>query len=444
VRNVLLGGLLLCTAAQAAAQVGLPAVRLPALPPVIAPALPAAGLPPLTGEAAAALGELSSGSLRELRQQRIRELLRRHRDVLEADPHGAPIVRGELLAFSPQPAALQLALAAGYTVVRERALEELGARLVVLHAPGDTARSLTRLEDLDPAGSYDFNHVYLPSGAPARAAEGAPSPAAGAAATASEPAPAAVRAGLIDDGVDAHHAALDAVTIHAHGCAGAPLPAVHGTAVASLLAGHAGHFRGAAPGAELYAADVFCGRPTGGAVDDVAEAFAWLMRERVPVINVSLVGPPNRTLESVVAGAVARGYLIVAAVGNDGPAAPPLYPAAWPGVVGVTAVDARRRVLAEAERGPQVKLAAPGADMAAARTPRGYALVRGTSFAAPIVAGLLAQALRSPDRAAAEEALTALERQALHPGAPGPDPAYGYGLVGVQLAPPQTLALQTQ
>lgn len=443
-RNVLLGGLLLCTAAQAAAQVGLPAVRLPNLPPVGAPALPAVGLPPLTGEAAAALGELSSGSLRELRQQRIRELLRRHRDVLEADPHGAPIVRGELLAFSPQRGALELALAAGYTVVRERALDELGARLVVLHAPDDTARSLARLESIDPAGSYDFNHLYLPSGESSAAAEAAPSPAARTTPSASAPAPAALRVGLIDDGVDAHHTALEAVTIHVHGCAAAPLPAVHGTAVASLLAGHAGHFRGAAPGAELYAADVFCGLPTGGAVDEVAEAFAWLMHEQVPVINVSLVGPPNRTLESVVAGAIARGHLVVAAVGNDGPAAPPLYPAAWPGVVGVTAVDARHRVLPEAERGPQVKLAAPGADMSAARTPRGYAPVRGTSFAAPIVAGLLAQALRSPDKAAAEEALTTLERQALHPGAPGPDPVYGYGLVGADLAPSEALALRSQ
>jgi subtilisin family serine protease len=441
VRKLLLIGLLACVAAQAVAQVGLPPVRLPNLPAANLPALPAVGLPPLTGDAAAALGELDTRSLRELRQQRIRELLRRHRDVLEADPQGAPIVRGELLAFAPQPGVLEVALAAGYTVVRERVLAELGARLIVLHAPDDTARSLTRLQGIDPAGSYDFNHLYLPSGL----ASAAPDPAPPAAvASSAEPAPAAARVGLIDDGVDAHHVALDAVSIHPHGCGGAVLAAVHGTAVASLLAGRAGRFRGAAPGAELYAADVFCGRPTGGAVDEVAEAFAWLMHERVPVINVSLVGPANRTLESVVAGAVARGYLIVAAVGNDGPAAPPLYPAAWPGVVGVTAVDARRRVLPEAERGPQVKFAAPGADMTAARTPRGYALVRGTSFAAPIVAGLLAQALHSPDRASADLALSGLEQRALHLGAPGLDPAYGYGLVGAELAPPPALALRPQ
>src|SRR5215469_15345970 len=229
-RNVVLAGLLLGVAAQAAAQVGLPAVRLPNLPPAGVPALPAVGLPPLTGEAAATLGELDSASLRTLRQQRIRELLRRHRDVLEADPNGAPIVRGELLALSPQPASLQLALAAGYTVVRERVLEELGARIVVLHAPDDTARSLTRLKGIDPAGSYDFNHVYLPSGTPSPAAEREPTPSVPAAARAQSTAsvPVTARVGLIDDGVDGHHAALEAAKVHQHGCAGAAVPALHG------------------------------------------------------------------------------------------------------------------------------------------------------------------------------------------------------------------------
>ena len=437
-RRSLLFVLLLCAVRGATAQLGLPGVRLPALPAAGAPSLPASQLLAPASDAAAALGELDPSSLRTLRQQRIRELLRRHRDVLEADPRGAPIVRGELLAFSPAAGAFQAAVAAGYTVLRERELQGLSARLVVLHAPDDTARSLARLQTLDPAGSYDFNHVYLPSGVspdspPPVPQPLAPSGAAGAAV-------AAVRVGLIDDGVDVRHVALRTVIIHPHGCGGSATPAVHGTAIASLLAGRADRFQGAAPGAELFAADVFCGRPTGGAVDEIAEAFAWLLREQVPVINVSLVGPANRTLESVVAGAVARGYLIVAAVGNDGPAAPPLYPAAWPGVIGVTGVDARHRVLPEAERGPQVKFAAPGADMTAARTPQGYALVRGTSFAAPIVAGVLAQMLRSPDKAAAEQALADLERRALHLGSPGVDPVYGYGLVGADLAPAPALA----
>lgn len=130
---------------------------------------------------------------------------------------------------------------------------------------------------------------------------------------------------------------------------------------------------------------------------------------------------------------LAHGSLIVAAVGNDGPAAPPLYPAAYPGVIGVTAVDAERRVLFEAERGPQVMFAAPGADIEAARVPRGLAAVRGTSFAAPLVAGLLALRLHRPDSRAALLAIQDLIDRAVHLGASGRNPVYGYGLVAPDL-----------
>jgi subtilisin family serine protease len=103
-------------------------------------------------------------------------------------------------------------------------------------------------------------------------------------------------------------------------------------------------------------------------------------------------------------------------------------------------VDARRRVLIEAERGVQVKFAAPGAQMAAARSPAGYTLVRGTSFAAPIVAGLLALKLPAPDKAAADRAVMALTQEAVHLGSPGRDPVYGFGLVGEELRRQPVLA----
>jgi subtilisin family serine protease len=434
--------LLLLIAPVAAAQVGLPAVRLPQVPGVL-PNLPAPELPLDVDKSAAALaGEVDPRRLRELRALRIRELLRRHRDVLEADPHGAPIVRGELLALSPSAEALQAAGGAGFSVVREHSFAELGTRIVVLHASGSTARALVRLQGLDPAGVYDFNHLYTDSGAPGAADMSAaqPASAAGGVTRADEAdGVAAIRLGLIDSGVDVTHEVFSGIGVQQHGCATA-VPAEHGTAVASLMVGRASAFHGAAPGSALYAADVFCGLATGGAVDAVAEAFAWLHHEQVPVINVSLVGPPNRTLAGIVQNVLARGHLVVAAVGNDGPAAPPLYPAAWPGVVGVTAVDARQQVLVEALRGPQVKFAAPGADMAAARPHQAYALVRGTSFASPIVAGLLALELHTPDQAAAQQAVAALARRALDLGAPGLDPVYGYGLVGADLRRQPALA----
>jgi hypothetical protein len=462
--------LLIIAAQTAAAQVGVPNVRLPALPQ---PQLPA-----IDRTLTSAVGETDSTVLKDVRRLRLRDLVRRNRATLEVDRNGAPIVRGEVLVVSPSDTELDAALAAGFTVARIRVLDGLDARVVVLSAPKglDTQRALLRLREVVPSATLDFNHIYTDSGvvpgrpespaglseanagsaeAQARQPDEKSGGSAGARSGAqAEPGVARsggqaepgvdsndrVHLGLIDSGVDVGHAVFEGAPIHQHGCAGSPVPAAHGTAVASLMIGRSSRFHGSAPGAELYAVDVFCGLPTGGAADAVADAFGWLAREKVAVINVSLVGPPNATLEAVVRLVVARGYLIVAAVGNDGPAAAPLYPASYPGVVGVTGVDTRHRVLVEAGRGPQVKFAAPGADMSAAKTSQTFELVRGTSYAAPIVAGLLAVMLRGPDKDAAARAVDELARNAKDLGPVGMDPTYGYGLVGADLAPEPRLA----
>ncbi|HTW38280.1 MAG TPA: S8 family serine peptidase [Steroidobacteraceae bacterium] len=418
----------------AKAQLGLPSLHLPSsLPTTLLPGGLQQSQPGLAND-------LDTSRPQDARRRIIRDLLHRYPRLLERDPHGEPIVRGELLVLSPSDAALAAAKAAGFSVLREEVLRGLGGRVLVLSVPAGmrTERALAKLRAVDPAAVYDFNHIYVASGA-ADASSLGDSPAV----ESSSPGPSLarrVRIGLIDDGVDVRHPVFANALVHTHGCAGKQVPGTHGTAVASLMVGQAARFRGAAPGAELYAADVYCGLPTGGAVDAIAVAFDWLVQQRVPVINVSLVGPANGMLESVVRSLVAQGYLIVAAVGNDGPSAPPLYPAAYPGVVGVTAVDGRRRVLIEAERGPQVKFAAPGADMAAADPPRSYALVRGTSFAAPIVAGLLAERLGTPDKVLADSAVMDLAREAVDLGARGIDPVYGYGFVGAEIRPAPALA----
>jgi subtilisin family serine protease len=110
-----------------------------------------------------------------------------------------------------------------------------------------------------------------------------------------------------------------------------------------------------------------------------------------------------------------------------------LYPAAYPGVIAVSAVDARLRVLPEASGGAHISFAAPGADIMAAVPGGGFQRVRGTSFAAPLVAGKLARELAQPG-ADGGEILRRLVAAAEDRGAKGRDPRYGHGLVGRDLA----------
>jgi subtilisin family serine protease len=406
-------------ASAATAQIRLPSVSLPTLP--------------LQGlQTSDPLQSSSLDRLSDVRHLALSRLIRANRQTIDTDPQGEPVIRSEILAMSPGDAALQGARARGFSIDREQLIESLNIHLVVLKAPPDmsTKKALRSLRDADPGGSYDYNHVYSGGGAvsatPAAAIETPEPPAQP---TSDSP----VRVGLLDTGIDVTHPVFSASSVHAWGCDNHPVPAAHGTAVASLLVGGSGIFQGAEPGAELYAADVYCGRPTGGAVDALVAALAWLVQEKVPVINVSLVGPKNALLERVIGELIRSGYIIVAAVGNDGPAAPALYPASYPNVVGVTAVDAHNRVLLEAAHGPQVMFAAPGADLAAAGGEHTYASVRGTSFAAPLVAGLLAAHLAKPDAAAAASAIDAVKLTAVDLGAPGRDLTYGFGLVGASL-----------
>ena len=330
--------------------------------------------------------------LTEARTNQVRSLLRRHRRELEADPDGQPIVRSQILALAPGPEALERARAEGFEVVQSDDVD--GGSLVVLRAPRglSTRRALDRLREADPQGVYDFDHLHLESGiamaAPAMAQQGA----------AGGP-----RIGLIDGGVSNNGAVIAQRAFSST----APVASSHGAAVASLLSR-------AAPGARILVADIYGGAPTGGSSAALARALSWLAGENVPVINVSLVGPRNRIVEAMVARVVGRGVVIVAAVGNDGPAARPLYPSAYNGVVGVTGVDARGRVLMEAVRGPQVDFAALGIHV----DPR----VRGTSFAAPIVAGYIAQSSLQRVRSSTQDL-----------GSRGRDDVYGEGFVGGNL-----------
>lgn len=369
---------------------------------------------------------------------RARELLRRYPRQVERDPRGAPVVRAVILALSPDEQALQQAQTRGFRIQSDQLLQPLGERMVTLLVPDglSTRRALQQLRAADPGGSYDFDHLFVESQlAPAQAqAPQLPMPAQSSGATTALPDVVHIRVGLVDGGVDAQHPAFASQRPLLSGCDGRPVPSAHGTAVASLFVGRAAEFHGAAPGAELMAIDVYCGSDVpGGRVRDIVLALGELMGAQVRVINMSVVGPDNAVLAAVVRKVIARSIIVVAAAGNDGPNAAPLYPAAYPGVVAVTAVDAHEKVLMEACSGAHVRFAAPGADMVAAAPGALYAPVRGTSYASPLVAGLLARLLAQQGTMAADEVVRRLATAAVDRGKAGRDRRYGYGLVGMEL-----------
>jgi subtilisin family serine protease len=408
---------------SAQAQLRLPVAPLPALP-----------IQKLTQTVSQA-GADSLEQLSDVRHLLIASLIRANPRTIATDPHGNPIVRGEILAYSPSTPAIEAAQAKGFTLARKLSSGDPDIHLIVLQAPPsmNIAKALRALREADPGGTYDFNHIYTSVGVVSPEVSSDPPSLQSAAATRSDqPVP---RVGLIDSGVDGSHPVFRDALVHTWGCGGRELASAHGTAVASLLVGQSTRFHGVLNRAELYAADVYCNAPTGGSVDALAAAFVWLAEQSVAVINVSLVGPDNAALAHIVRALTSRGYLLVAAVGNDGPAAPPLYPASYPHVVGVTAVDAHRRVLIEAARGSQVMFAAQGADMSAADIGGKYSAIRGTSFAAPIVAALLAQSVTSPDLSGSNAAIEALAQSAIDLGPKGRDLTYGFGLVGADYRP---------
>ncbi len=393
-------------------------LSLPAGAQLLPPVLPRVEVPlPVPLPALPPVARLPVVPLASVRTQ-VRDLLRRFPDRVERDPRGSPIARAVILALAPDAAALQRAIGQGYLIQDDRTLPVLDQRVVTLLVPPgvSTANALRVLREADPRGQYDFDHLYVESGAALLSAP----PGAAVAVN-----PVAIRVGLIDGGVDAVHPVFQHRPPQVSGCNGHSVASAHGTAVASLYVGWTEHFAGAAPGAELLAVDVYCGAEApGGRVRDIVAGLAELADRKVRVINVSIVGPDNAVLGAVIGALVARSIAIVAAAGNDGPNAAPLYPAAYPGVIAVSAVDARLRVLPEAGGGGHISFAAPGADMLAATPGSGFASVRGTSFAAPLVSGLVARALAGHDDSTVASIVQQLAASAKDQGSKGRDRRY--------------------
>ncbi|GIF13587.1 S8 family serine peptidase [Actinoplanes teichomyceticus] len=167
---------------------------------------------------------------------------------------------------------------------------------------------------------------------------------------------ASVRVAVVDSGVDAAHPLLAGrVGAGRDLLGGRERCAGHGTAVAVAVVS-------VAPGATIVAVRVADGDPGDAAgVARVAEGIRWAAGPgRAQVINVSLVvGVDDARVRAAVAQAVRRGVVVVAAAGND-PARSRVFPAAYPGVIGVGAVLSSGEVAPFSPVGPQVDVVAAG------------------------------------------------------------------------------------
>jgi subtilisin family serine protease len=197
---------------------------------------------------------------------------------------------------------------------------------------------------------------------------------------------------VIDSKIDASHPDLSGVVADEYDDVGGPAtPHLHGTGMAGAIASHA-KLLGVAPKVKLLAVRAFSGERESAqsTTFNILKGLDWAAAKNARIVNMSFAGPSDPMFRNMLAKAYARGIVLIAAVGNAGPNSPPLYPGADPHVIGVTATDADDRLLPQANRGPQVAVAAPGVDILAPAPDGAYQITSGTSVAAAHASGVAA------------------------------------------------------
>ena len=243
-----------------------------------------------------------------------------------------------------------------------------------------------------------------------------------------------LRIGLVDTGVDKNHPALQRQQVIEHSVLTRGIKVAkpdHGTAVASLLIGDTQQrsFSGLVPGAKLFSVSVFRQRDkrhTDTTAEWIVSAIDWLLSQKVQAINMSIGGPRNLLVDVAIQRTIKSGVTVIASAGNGGPQSLPVYPAAQPGVIAVTAVDDRGQIYERASHGSYIDFSAPGVDLWAANDKKSGKFFSGTSFATPYVTASMA--LLAKDQGP-RKAYEQLQTSASDLGVKGKDDAFGWGLL---------------
>jgi membrane-anchored mycosin MYCP len=212
----------------------------------------------------------------------------------------------------------------------------------------------------------------------------------------------------------------------------------HGSSIAGVIAAKGGtpdHLIGIAPNAKILSVRTGTGTPGLGA-SHIPEGIRYAVDHGATVINISQGGKLERGSREAVQYALDHDVVIVAGSGNISrfpPGSGVIEPAAFPGVIAVSAYGRDGTVWDGAIGGPEVVLTAPGVDIPTVcaeggiRTVGYYLTGEGTSIATAVVSGAVALIRAKHPQLSANDVIQRLISTAEDAGAPGRDPNYGYG-----------------
>ncbi|MGB9661101.1 MAG: S8 family peptidase [Moorellaceae bacterium] len=230
---------------------------------------------------------------------------------------------------------------------------------------------------------------------------------------------AGVKVAVLDTGVDAGHPDLKAnlverVNLKFPGWTAGDNNG-HGTHVAGIIAAADNTFGvvGVAPQVQIYAVKIFDYRGR-GFISDIISGLEWACKNKMQIVNMSFgTKQPSIALQKAVEACLQAGILLVAAAGNEGDKeGEVLYPARYPGVLAVTATTREDKLAGFSSRGPEVSVAAPGAEVLSTYPGGQYRVMSGTSMAAPHVSGVLALILGSKNELGPDQARKILKQTA--------------------------------
>ncbi|MEV6041461.1 S8 family serine peptidase [Nonomuraea sp. NPDC052116] len=260
---------------------------------------------------------------------------------------------------------------------------------------------------------------------------------------------------VLDTGVNGRHPDLEGAVIQGPDLTGTAkgLWGRHGTAMASLIAGrghgdeHKGGVIGVAPAAKVLSirvtlenGDPLREQQRAGGRDALAKGIRYAVDHGADVISMSLGGGSGAwegspSEEEAIQYAIARGAVLVASSGNDGGTANRKnFPAAYPGVMAVGAVDRGLRVAAFSNRQDYLSVVAPGTEIVTADARDSYVVSDGTSSAAAMVAGVAALIKSAYPDMSPYHVRTAIELGTRLQPADGHSPSYGHGVANALLA----------